>query len=92
MASSSVKRFGAAADDGVAGGVSSSEFDDFLASRLGVGADSVAAGADSASGAASSPALIRSIGDVPSISATSGAVPRDNRTPKKNEDQDLLLG
>jgi len=83
---------GGAAEDGVAGGVSSSEFDDFLASRLGVGADSVAAGADAASGAASSPALIRSIGDVPSISATSGAVPRVNRTPKKNDDQDLLLG
>ena len=80
--------------------VSSSEFDDFLASRLGVGADSVAAAggavssADTVSGgSSSSPAVIRSIGDVPSISATSGAVPRVNRTPtKKNEDQDLLLG
>jgi len=91
---------GSGAVSGSVGAVSSSEFDDFLASRLGVGADSVAAAgvavssADTVSGgSSSSPAVIRSIGDVPSISATSGAVPRVNRTPtKKNEDQDLLLG
>ena len=88
---------GGAADGGA--GVSSSEFDDFLASRLGVTSSSdtgaVAAGDNSAraGAAAASPSLIRSIGDVPSISATSGAVPRVNRTPKKNnDDQDLLLG
>ena len=76
---------------GSVGAVSSSEFDDFLASRLG-NDNSGAARSDGAAGtaAAPSPAVIRSIGDVPSISATSGAVPRVSS--KKEDDQDLLLG
>lgn len=78
---------GDAADNASGGaGISSSEFDDFLASRLN------ATSIDTTSDAGASPAMIRSISDVPSISATSGAVPRVNRTPKKNDDQDLLLG
>lgn len=88
----------AAAGGGGGAGVSSSEFDDFLASRL--GATSSTTFGDSASGndasllggaSSSSSGAIRSIGDVPSISASSGAVPRVNRT-TKNDDQDLLLG
>jgi hypothetical protein len=73
---------GGAATAGV-GPISSSEFDDFLASRL-QGSDAAGAGAAAA---------IRNIGDVPSVSATSGAVPRGHRTSKKDDesDKDLLL-
>jgi len=69
--------------------VSSSEFDDFLASRLQGGDDGAKV---SSSAVAAPPSSIRSIADVPSISATSGAVSRVHRTSKKEDDQDLLLG